>query len=97
MLFEFGYHWGKRYEGNPEYWIPKLSNPSDSDVRHPFAKYGGDKEYIPMPPLSGRIVVRLFICLPLSLKAHSIQATYSIRAGLFTSACSVKVDQERRT
>ena len=59
-LFEFGYHWGKRYEGSPEYWVPKLSNPSDSDVKHPFAKYGGDKEYIPMPPLSGCIVVRTF-------------------------------------
>lgn len=63
-LFEFGYHWGKKYEAKPVYLVPKLSNPSDSDLKHPFSKYGGDAEDIPMPPLSGCIVVRAFHHFP---------------------------------
>ena len=75
-LFEFGYHWGKEYKAYPTYWVQKLSNPSDSDVKHPFAKYGGDKEGIPTPPLSGGIIVGLFIYFPL-LSTFSQRSVYS--------------------
>ena len=61
-------------------------------MKHLLAKYGGDKEgiYLPMPPLSGCIIVRLFIHLPLLLDAHLIQATYSIRPGLFKPPCRLE-------
>ena len=69
-LFEFGYHWGGRYEPDPSYWVPKLGNPSVSNVKHPFSKFGGDPEDIPTPPLVGSIVVRP--SFPRSFNAHSI-------------------------
>jgi hypothetical protein len=51
-LFEYRYHWGDSYMGHITYWAPKLHTMSVSDVEHPFSKYGGDPEGLPMPPLS---------------------------------------------
>jgi hypothetical protein len=60
-LFEYGYHWRNRYINEETYWAPKLIGMSLSDVRHPFAKCGGDEMGIPVPPLSGCVVVSLFV------------------------------------
>ena len=60
-LFEPGYHWGEKYVGEVTYLIPKLSDASKSDMEHPFSKYGGDVENMPVPTLSACVVVCPFI------------------------------------
>ena len=65
-LFEYGYDWGDRHIGEATCLIPKLNNMSVSDVVHPFSKYGGDVEGIPVPALSGYVVVCSFLSPPLS-------------------------------
>jgi hypothetical protein len=39
---------------------PKLNTLFVCDVEHPFSKSGGDPDDLPVPPLSGRIMVRPF-------------------------------------
>jgi hypothetical protein len=60
-LFEYGYHWRNKYDGDVTCWTPKLNDPSVSDVGHPFSKSGDDEKGIPVPPLSGCVVVSPFI------------------------------------
>ncbi|KAF8481432.1 kinase-like domain-containing protein [Gautieria morchelliformis] len=69
-LFEYGYHWRKRYVGDVTYWAPKLNDASVSHVEHPYSNFGGDEEGMAVPPLSGRVVPRIAFAQD-SLQRHT--------------------------
>ena len=67
-LFKYGYHWGDRHVGEVTCSIPKLNDASPCEMEHPFSKYGGDAERIPVPTLSASAMVHpLILHLPLTL------------------------------
>ncbi|KAF8481430.1 kinase-like domain-containing protein [Gautieria morchelliformis] len=69
-LFEYGYHWRKRYVGDVTYWAPKLNDASVSHVEHPYSNFGGDEEGMAVPPLSGRVAPRIAFAQD-SLQRHT--------------------------
>ena len=57
ILYEHGYHWNNKYIGDFTFTAPKT--PSIGNGTLPYAFFGGDPTYIPVPPLSAEPVVRL--------------------------------------